>query len=428
MPYKCLIEECLVGANDDIKMYHLPNPMVHLKAFNLFKPLFSPHIWKNTRPIDIYRNYNICEHHFKIHKDSVFLKNALQKQKISLRMEVAKNPQKVLEEYLELRHKILGVPSAAEQDSLMLEDANKHVLNDGNVVLNSKISTDLSQANKVENSTPTVDLTSFKQSYNQTISRCAAESNKYDEPTSSSLYLNENNPENKDASNTQIISILSKNVKNPDDKILIKKNSGSAHGNNSTKSFFSSQPVINVIRGTDNIVWMDMEMTGLDIDNDHILEVACMITNSDLEITAIGPHLIIHQPKSILDNMNDWCKKFHGETGLTEASLNSNISLKEAASQILEFLERHLTEKSSPLAGNSIYMDRLFLRKYMPDVDNYLHYRIIDVSTIKEVCKKWNFDLYKQVPEKKYEHRALNDIVESIEEMRFYKNNFFKCN
>ncbi|KAL3277612.1 hypothetical protein HHI36_012954 [Cryptolaemus montrouzieri] len=175
------------------------------------------------------------------------------------------------------------------------------------------------------------------------------------------------------------------------------------------------------------IVWIDMEMTGLNIEKDKIMEVACLVTDSDLNVIAEGPDIVIHQTEGVIENMNEWCQIQHKKTGLAEACLKSTVSLADAEHTLLRFIKEHITEKASPLAGNSVYMDRLFLRKYMENVDNYLHYRIIDVSTIKEVCRRWNPEIYKSVPEKNYEHRALNDIKESVQELRFYKENFFKA-
>lgn len=114
------------------------------------------------------------------------------------------------------------------------------------------------------------------------------------------------------------------------------------------------------------------------------------------------------------------------QTGLTEACTKSNTNVEEAESMVLEFLTKYVAEKYSPLAGNSVYMDRLFLRKYMPKIHNYLHYRIIDVSTVKELCRRWRHDLYMKAPEKKVAHRALADIIESIEELKYYKQHFLK--
>lgn len=114
------------------------------------------------------------------------------------------------------------------------------------------------------------------------------------------------------------------------------------------------------------------------------------------------------------------------QTGLIEACLKSKVSVTEAETIMLEFLSNYVTSKQSPLAGNSVYMDRIFLKKFMPKVDDYLHYRIIDVSTIKELCRRWNKDIYKGLPKKEFSHRAVADIKESVKELKYYKNNFFK--
>ncbi|XP_013134159.1 PREDICTED: probable oligoribonuclease isoform X1 [Papilio polytes] len=174
------------------------------------------------------------------------------------------------------------------------------------------------------------------------------------------------------------------------------------------------------------IVWVDLEMTGLDINKDHILEIACLVTNANLDLVATGPNIIIHQPDEILNSMNQWCVNQHGESGLTEASRQSSISVQEAEKQVLNFVSKHVHENRSPLAGNSVYMDRLFLRKYMPKLDSYLHYRLIDVSTIKELAKRWYPQEFSRIPSKKFEHRCMNDILESVEELKYYRGNIFK--
>ncbi|XP_045449792.1 oligoribonuclease, mitochondrial [Melitaea cinxia] len=178
--------------------------------------------------------------------------------------------------------------------------------------------------------------------------------------------------------------------------------------------------------GAKRIVWVDLEMTGLDINKDHILEIACLVTDGNLNVIAEGPNIIIHQPNEILSGMNEWCITQHGESGLTEASRKSNISVADAEKQILNFVKSHVPEKKCPLGGNSVYMDRLFLRKYMPKFNDYLHYRIIDVSTIKELAKRWYQREYSRLPPKTFQHRCLNDIKESIEEIKYYKENIFK--
>ncbi|KAL1138954.1 hypothetical protein AAG570_009016 [Ranatra chinensis] len=128
-------------------------------------------------------------------------------------------------------------------------------------------------------------------------------------------------------------------------------------------------------------------MTGLDPETDHILEVACIITDGSLEVVARGPELIIHQPKKILDSMNSWCKEQHSKTGLIEASLNSKISVLDAENQLLDFVTKYTPPGKCPLGGNSVYMDKMFIMKYFPRVSSHCHYRLIDVSTIKELCR-----------------------------------------
>nr|CAH7747303.1 unnamed protein product [Callosobruchus chinensis] len=167
-------------------------------------------------------------------------------------------------------------------------------------------------------------------------------------------------------------------------------------------------------------------MTGLDIDKDQIMEIACMVTDSNLNIVAEGPDIIINHTQCTLSQMGEWCTKQHGKSGLTQRCLDSNITLVQAEQSILDFVKEHSAENASALAGNSVYMDRLFLRKYMPKVDNYLHYRIIDVSTVKELCRRWNPEVYKNAPKKEFSHRALQDIKESVQELKFYRDNFCK--
>lgn len=185
----------------------------------------------------------------------------------------------------------------------------------------------------------------------------------------------------------------------------------------------SSPDVKNISK---RIVWVDLEMTGLDITCDHIMEIACVVTDGDLNLVAKGPNLVINQPDDLLKNMSAWCIAQHGESGLTEACRKSKITLKNAENQVLEFIKSHVPEKACPLGGNSVYMDRLFIRKYMPTVDEYLHYRIIDVSTIKELAKRWYPKELSNIPQKKFTHRSIDDILESIEELKYYKENIFK--
>ncbi|KRX90142.1 Oligoribonuclease, mitochondrial, partial [Trichinella pseudospiralis] len=157
------------------------------------------------------------------------------------------------------------------------------------------------------------------------------------------------------------------------------------------------------------LIWMDCEMTGLDIDNDRLMEIACMVTEGDENLT-IGPNIIIHQDDVLLANMNEWCKTQHGKTGLTEAVQQSTVTEKAAEKQMLEFLSLHTPPGLCPLAGNSIGRDRQFIEKYMPNLAKHFHYKSVDVTTIAELCK------------------ALDDIRESRLQLLYYYDNIFKRN
>ncbi|XP_075047708.1 oligoribonuclease, mitochondrial [Mixophyes fleayi] len=174
------------------------------------------------------------------------------------------------------------------------------------------------------------------------------------------------------------------------------------------------------------MVWVDLEMTGLDIKKDQIIEMACLITDSDLNILAKGPNLIIKQPDELLDGMSEWCKEHHGKSGLTQAVRDSKISLPQAEYEFLSFIRQYTPPGLCPLAGNSVHVDKVFLNKYMPQFMRHLHYRIIDVSTVKELCRRWYPVDYERAPKKAASHRALDDISESIKELQFYRENIFK--
>lgn len=175
---------------------------------------------------------------------------------------------------------------------------------------------------------------------------------------------------------------------------------------------------------SDYLVWMDLEMTGLDPDKDVIIEIATIITDGQLQTIAEGPSLVIHQTDAVMDNMNDWCKKYHGESGLTQRVKNSAISLQQAEQQTLDFIRKHVCEGDSPLCGNSIHQDRRFLVQYMPRLESWLHYRNVDVSTVKELARRW----YPDQPswKKNGAHLALADIQESIAELKYYRKKLFK--
>lgn len=174
-----------------------------------------------------------------------------------------------------------------------------------------------------------------------------------------------------------------------------------------------------------NLVWMDLEMTGLDPDRDTILEVATLITNNEIEAVAEGPVLVIHQPAHVLERMDAWNREHHGASGLTQRVLASTLSMAEAEKQVLDFVKTYCPERISPLCGNSICQDRRFLARYMPALEAYLHYRNLDVSTVKELVRRW-YSEGPSAPEKKHSHMALDDIRESIEEIRFYRQHFFR--
>lgn len=172
------------------------------------------------------------------------------------------------------------------------------------------------------------------------------------------------------------------------------------------------------------LVWMDLEMTGLDAAVDKIIEIATVVTDIDLNIIDQGPELVIHQADDVLENMNDWCKEHHGDSGLTNRVRDSVVTEAEAEAKTLDFLKLHVLEYQAPLCGNSIHQDRNFLVKHMPDLHSYLHYRNIDVSSIKELTFRWYPDLPKF--KKQGKHTALEDIIESIEELKYYRRMIFK--
>jgi len=177
--------------------------------------------------------------------------------------------------------------------------------------------------------------------------------------------------------------------------------------------------------GNRHIVWMDLEMSGLDPERERILELAVLITNSDLEIVAEGPTLVVHQPDSLLTGMDAWNTEHHGASGLVERVRASKIDEREAERLVIDFLRLYCEEKTAPLAGNSIWQDRRFLGRYMPRLEGFLHHRIVDVSSIKELAYRWRAEIMERAPRKKETHRALDDIKESLEELRFYKRELF---
>ena len=174
-----------------------------------------------------------------------------------------------------------------------------------------------------------------------------------------------------------------------------------------------------------HLIWLDMEMTGLEPDTDRIIEIAVLITDSALNIVAEAPVIVVHQPDSVLDAMDDWNKNTHGKSGLIDRVRASKVSEAEAEAQMLAFVQEWTPERCSPMCGNSIGQDRRFLVRYMAKFEAWFHYRNLDVSTLKELAKRWNPEVYKGV-KKAGAHTALADIQESIEELRHYRDNFLR--
>lgn len=174
------------------------------------------------------------------------------------------------------------------------------------------------------------------------------------------------------------------------------------------------------------LAWMDLEMTGLDPDRHVIVEIATLITDDDLELVAEGPDLVIHQPPEALALMDDYVREMHTRSGLLEQIEASTVTPEQAAAETLAFLKEHIPEPGTvPLCGNSIGTDRRFLARWFPEIENYLHYRSVDVSTIKELARRWYPDLLAGAPKKARGHRALDDIRESLEELRYYRKVLF---
>lgn len=168
-------------------------------------------------------------------------------------------------------------------------------------------------------------------------------------------------------------------------------------------------------------------MTGLDPDRERILEIATLITDGDLEIVAEGPELVVRQPEELLAAMDEWNSTQHANSGLLERVRASGVDEAEAEARTLAFLEEHCEPRTAPLAGNSIHQDRRFLRRYMPRLDAFLHYRLVDVSSVKELARRWYPGVLEAAPPKGESHRALGDIRESLEELRYYKRTVFRA-
>ena len=181
---------------------------------------------------------------------------------------------------------------------------------------------------------------------------------------------------------------------------------------------------MNTTRKNDRLVWVDMEMSGLLPETDRILEIAMIVTDGDLNIVAEGPVLVVHQEDAVLDRMDAWNKGTHGKSGLIDKVKASILPEVEVEAECLAFLKQHVKSSISPMCGNTIHQDRRFMNRYMPKLEAYFHYRNIDVSTIKELCKRWQPEIAKGFS-KQQAHTALADIIESVEELRYYREKLF---
>ena len=177
----------------------------------------------------------------------------------------------------------------------------------------------------------------------------------------------------------------------------------------------------------ENLIWIDLEMTGLDTMSDRIIEVATIITNKDLEEIAVGPVIAVHQSTSLLDGMDEWNTKQHTKSGLVERVKNSTANESAAESATIEFLQQYVPENSSPMCGNSICQDRRFLARLMPKLEAYFHYRNLDVSSLKELAQRWYPEIAKGF-EKESKHLALDDIRDSIDELKYYRKHLLPKN
>jgi oligoribonuclease len=176
----------------------------------------------------------------------------------------------------------------------------------------------------------------------------------------------------------------------------------------------------------DRLVWIDLEMTGLDVERNVIVEIACIVTDADLATLDDGVDIVIHADDDELSRMDDFVKNMHTKSGLLPLMNASDVSVADAQARVLEYVKSHVKNPGvAPLCGNSIGVDRRFLDRYMRELDGYLHYRCVDVSSIKELARRWYPAIYRKRPGKAEQHRALDDIRESIEELRYYRENLF---
>jgi oligoribonuclease len=186
----------------------------------------------------------------------------------------------------------------------------------------------------------------------------------------------------------------------------------------------SIQEIVMALNPT-HLLWLDMEMTGLSPDTDRIIELAIVVTDADLNTVAEGPVLVVHQPDEVMNAMDNWNKGTHGKSGLIDRVKASQLDEAEAEAQMLEFVKQHVPPRTSPMCGNSICQDRRFMARTMPQLEAFFHYRNLDVSTLKELAKRWRPGL-SETFKKSNKHEALADIYESIDELKFYREHFIR--
>ena len=192
-----------------------------------------------------------------------------------------------------------------------------------------------------------------------------------------------------------------------------------------TASKSATPAAVKTVPNEFRLVWLDMEMTGLDPEKERIIEVAVVVTEPDLTIVAEGPVLVIHQPDSLLDAMDSWNRSTHSKSGLTAKVKASTLTEELAQDELIAFLSQYVPAGKSPLCGNTVSQDRRFMFKYMPKLEQFFHYRTVDVSTLKELARRWKPELLKGF-EKRSKHEALADIYESIDELKYYRDVFIK--
>ena len=182
---------------------------------------------------------------------------------------------------------------------------------------------------------------------------------------------------------------------------------------------------VQIVNDPLNLVWIDLEMTGLDTEQDVIIEIATLVTDKDLNVLGEGPVFAIHQPDELLDGMDEWNTRQHGQSGLTERVRNSTTTMAEAEQATIEYLQQFIDAGKSPMCGNSICQDRRFLSRQMPKLEAFFHYRNLDVSSVKEIARRWRPELLKGF-KKQASHLAMDDIKDSIAELEYYRDVFFK--